>query len=84
MRIWNMLQVKNSCKNLKLKLNHMAGPRGPIGPWLSHKLCNIINVTPTLSTKATINCSHHELHSDIQFFFNGDAISHFKGTIFSF
>ena len=29
----------------------MVGPRGPIGPWLSHKLCNTVNMTPILSMK---------------------------------
>jgi hypothetical protein len=50
-------------------LNHMAGPRGPISPWLSHRLCSNINMTPILPLKATINCSHHELHGDIQIIF---------------
>ena len=47
-------------------LNHMAGTQGSIGPWLLHKLCSIINITPILSTKVTIDCSHHELHRDIK------------------
>ena len=47
-------------------LNNMAGPRGLIGPWLSHKLCSIVNITLDLSTKVAIDCSHHELHMVIQ------------------
>ena len=47
-------------------MNHMAGPWGPIGPWLSHKLYSIVNMIPILSTKVAIDCSHHELHMDIQ------------------
>ena len=52
-------------------MNHMAGPRGPIGPLLSHKLCSTVNITPIHSMKTTIDYSHHELHGDIQidFFF---------------
>jgi hypothetical protein len=48
------------------QVNHMAGPRGPIGPWLSHKLCNTVDMTPILTMKAAIDCSHHEMHKDIQ------------------
>jgi hypothetical protein len=48
-----------------LHVNHMAGPQGPIGPWLSLKLCSTIDITLTLSTKATIDYSHHELRGDI-------------------
>ena len=44
----------------------MVGPRGPIGPWLSHKLCSTVNMTSILSMKAAINYSHYELHKDIQ------------------
>ena len=47
------------------QLNHMEGPRGPIGPQLSHKLCSSINITLILSMKAAVNCSHHELHMHI-------------------
>jgi hypothetical protein len=50
-------------------MNHMAGPHGPIGPWLSHELCSIVNVTLILSMKAAIDYSYHELHGDIQFYF---------------
>jgi hypothetical protein len=51
---------------------------GPIGPWLSHKLCSTVNITPILSTKVEIDCSHHKLHGTFKsFFFNVDAISHF-------
>ena len=46
-------------------MNHMAGPRGSIGPWLLHKLYGSVNITPILSTKVAINCSHHELHGGI-------------------
>ena len=42
----------------------MVGSHGPIGPWLSHKLCSTVNMTPTM--KVAIDCSHHELHKDIQ------------------
>ena len=51
------------------------------GPWLLHKLCSTVNITPILSTKLTIDCSHHELHGDIHVSnsFDGDAISHFEG-----
>ena len=54
-------------------------PQGPIGPWLSRKLCSTVNTTSILSTKAVIDCSHHELQGDISidFFKNDDAISHF-------
>ena len=56
-----------------------------IGPWLSHKLCSTVNMTPILSMKAAIDCSHHELHVDIQIsFFNDGAISHFRGIIIHF
>ena len=47
-------------------MSHMAGPRGPIGPWLSQKLYSIVNMTPILSLKVAIDCSHQELYRDIQ------------------
>lgn len=43
----------------------MAGPQSPISPRHSHKLCNIVNITLILFTKAAIDCSHHQLHRDI-------------------
>ena len=52
-------------EKFKEHVNHMAGPRGPISSWLSHRLCSTINITPTFSTKAAIDCSHRELHGDI-------------------
>ena len=48
------------------EVNHMAGSQGLVGPWLSHKLCSIVNVTSILFMKAAIYCSHHQLHGDIQ------------------
>ena len=58
----------------------MAGPRGPISPWLSQFFCSTVNITPILSTKVAMNCSHHELHGIFRsIFFNVDAISHFEG-----
>ena len=44
----------------------MAGPQGPIGPWLSHKLYSTVNITSIFYMKAAIDCSHHELHGNIQ------------------
>ena len=51
-------------------MNHMAGPRSPIGPWLSHELCSTINITPILSTKVAIDYSHHELHGTFRLIFS--------------
>ena len=67
-------------------MNHMAGPQGPIGPWLLHKLCSTVNITLILSTKAAIDCSHHELQRDIHIncFYNDDATSHFRGIMLIF
>ena len=42
-----------------------GGTPGPINPWLSHKVYSAVNITPTLSMKAIIDYSHHELHGDI-------------------
>lgn len=56
-RNWGLAIVSHQL--LVLQLNHMAGPQGPIGPKLLHKLCSTVNITPILSTKATIDCSHH-------------------------
>jgi hypothetical protein len=47
-------------------MNLMVGPWGPIGPWLSHKPCSTINITPILSMKVAIDYSYHELHGDIR------------------
>ena len=47
-------------------MNHIVGPWGFIGPWLSLKLSSTVNITPILSTEAAVDCSHHELHGDIQ------------------
>ena len=61
-------------------MNHMVGPWSPIGPWLSHKVCSTVNITPILSTKVAIDCSHHELYGTFKpIFSNVDAISHFEG-----
>jgi hypothetical protein len=63
----------------------MAGPRGPIGPWLSHKLCSTIIMTAIFFMKVAIDCSHYELHEDIQIKkIIDDAISHLRGIILIF
>jgi hypothetical protein len=69
------------------QMNHMAGPQGPIGPCLLHKLCSTVNITPILSMKVAINCSHHELHGVFQINFSFLTVTQlviFRGILLIF
>jgi hypothetical protein len=61
------------------QVNHMAGPRGPIGPWLSHKLCSIINIIPNSFYEGgnqLLTCIMSYAGTFISMLFYANAISH--------